>query len=329
MSRLEEIDVSHLSVAECLALAEKQDTDAEDAAVTDPVEGILERLAKSATGVTQVVGEYSLDVGLAQNDEGAPPLQELSRHLSTVSLLSYSAVKNDLLIGLNVGLADMDEETRTSWASFFDGVVSSATPDVVTQQQVSVAALDMQNAIEGYTAALAEEALTKAQEHEDLITECSREYASLEKTTPHTQPRKVITKQFDEEGELNRLVETYQEIEKMLQTLEECVEIQKALSQQQTTGEHRQRYQQLLKKASEEHLGSAGGGVDSSSTGDDIDREKLLEKNAAVEKQVKIALARTVAEHCSSMNTEHVVSPKDSSLKKGDFELIDLGSNYY
>jgi hypothetical protein len=79
MSRLEEIDVSRLSVAECLALAEKQDTDAEDVAVTDPVEGILERLAKSATGVTQVVGEYSLDVGLAQNDEGVAPLQELSR----------------------------------------------------------------------------------------------------------------------------------------------------------------------------------------------------------------------------------------------------------
>ena len=45
--------------------------------------------------------------------------------------------------------------------------------------------------------------------------------------------------------------------------------------------------------------------ADDSDHDDDVDKEKLLEKNAAVEKQVKISLARTVAEHCSSMNTEH------------------------
>ena len=45
MSGLDQVDVSRLSVAECLALAEKQDTDREDAAEADPVEGILERIA--------------------------------------------------------------------------------------------------------------------------------------------------------------------------------------------------------------------------------------------------------------------------------------------
>ena len=57
MSGLDHVDVSRLSVAECLALAEKQDTDREDAAEADPVEGILERIAKSAAGVTQAVSK--------------------------------------------------------------------------------------------------------------------------------------------------------------------------------------------------------------------------------------------------------------------------------
>ena len=34
------------------------------------------------------------------------------------------------------------------------------------------------------------------------------------------------------------------------------------------------------------------------------------------------SLARTVAEHCSSMNTEHSVSKKDASLKAGDFSSL-------
>ena len=41
MEGLQEVDVSRLSVAECLALAEKQDEDREEAAAPDPVEGIL------------------------------------------------------------------------------------------------------------------------------------------------------------------------------------------------------------------------------------------------------------------------------------------------
>eukprot|EP01043_Picozoa_sp_COSAG02_P074164 COSAG02_NODE_14726_length_1242_cov_13.224847_2_plen_107_part_00 len=64
MSGLDQVDVSRLSIAECLALAKKQDTDREDAAEADLVEGILERIAKSAAGVTQAVGECSLDLGL-------------------------------------------------------------------------------------------------------------------------------------------------------------------------------------------------------------------------------------------------------------------------
>jgi len=118
MERLEEVDVSRLSVAECLALAEKQDTDREDAAAQDPVEGILERLAISATQLTQTIKDSSLDLGLATHDGDAAPFQELSRHLSTVSLLSFHAVKAEILVGLNRGLVDMDEETMKSWAAW-------------------------------------------------------------------------------------------------------------------------------------------------------------------------------------------------------------------
>ena len=45
MEGLQEVDVSRLSVAECLALAEKQDTEREEAAAPDPVDGMLGRLA--------------------------------------------------------------------------------------------------------------------------------------------------------------------------------------------------------------------------------------------------------------------------------------------
>ena len=60
----------------------------------------------------------SLDLGLASNSEDAAPLIELSRHLSTVSLLSQNSLKNDILMGLNAGLREMDEKTRESWAAF-------------------------------------------------------------------------------------------------------------------------------------------------------------------------------------------------------------------
>ena len=35
-----------------------------------------------------------------------------------------------------VGLGDVDEETRESWAVFFNDIVESATPDSVTEQHV-------------------------------------------------------------------------------------------------------------------------------------------------------------------------------------------------
>ena len=64
-------------------------------------------------------------------------------------------------------------------------------------------------------------------------------------------------KQFDEDAELERLRRVYEEIEEMLSTLEECVEIQKALSKTQTSGGHHERCQQWVKKAREKHLGTA------------------------------------------------------------------------
>ena len=51
MGGMDQVDVSRLSVAECLALADKQDTDREETERGDPVIGILERIAKSAAGV--------------------------------------------------------------------------------------------------------------------------------------------------------------------------------------------------------------------------------------------------------------------------------------
>jgi hypothetical protein len=42
MGGMDQVDVSRLSVAECLALADKQDTDSEETERGDPVIGILE-----------------------------------------------------------------------------------------------------------------------------------------------------------------------------------------------------------------------------------------------------------------------------------------------
>ena len=46
---MEDVDVSRLSVAECLALAEQQDAEKGTGSIEDPVEKMMERLGRSAT----------------------------------------------------------------------------------------------------------------------------------------------------------------------------------------------------------------------------------------------------------------------------------------
>jgi len=52
---MEGIDVSRLSVAECLALAEQQEDDVETEKKGDPVEDFLGRIAEDAAEVTQLL----------------------------------------------------------------------------------------------------------------------------------------------------------------------------------------------------------------------------------------------------------------------------------
>jgi hypothetical protein len=52
---MEGIDVSRLSVAECLALAEQQETDVEKGRASDPVEDLLGRIAEDAAELTQIL----------------------------------------------------------------------------------------------------------------------------------------------------------------------------------------------------------------------------------------------------------------------------------
>ena len=54
---MEGIDVSRLSVAECLALAEQQENDGEKGKASDPVEDFLGRIAEDAAELTQILGE--------------------------------------------------------------------------------------------------------------------------------------------------------------------------------------------------------------------------------------------------------------------------------
>ena len=61
---MEQVDVSRLSVAECLALAEQQDAEKETGSTEDPVEMMLERLGGSVAEVTHAVRNFSLDLGL-------------------------------------------------------------------------------------------------------------------------------------------------------------------------------------------------------------------------------------------------------------------------
>eukprot|EP01044_Picomonas_judraskeda_P000247 COSAG03_NODE_10_length_23829_cov_21.731395_8_plen_582_part_00 len=315
---MEGIDVSRLSVAECLALAEQQETDVEKGGASDPVEDFLGRIAEDAAELTQILGEAALDLGLAQIETAKQPLRELSRHLGAAAGLAGATIKEDLLESLVGGLGDQEPAARDGWEKFFKEIFEQTPVSAVTTRQVSAAASDLQAAIEIHRAAQTANVLEKAQEHEDLITECAREYAALDKTAKPVGKKAATLKQFDEDAELERLRRVYEEIEEMLSTLEECVEIQKALSKTQTSGGHHERCQQWVKKAREKHLGAA----DTAGKATDETVQETLEKNAAVEKQVKIALARTVAEHCSSMNTEHSVSKKDASLKPGDFSSL-------
>ena len=84
-------------------------------------------------------------------------------------------------------------------------------PTLITEDQVASAANSLHQAVEEHQRETTAKLLVTVQEHEDLITECAREYAALDKET--TGPRQIITKQFDEEAEMKRLVKTYEEIE--------------------------------------------------------------------------------------------------------------------
>ena len=76
---MEGIDVSRLSVAECLALAEQQENDVEKGKASDPVEDFLGRIAEDAAELTQLLGEAAMDLGLAQFETAEAPLREAQR----------------------------------------------------------------------------------------------------------------------------------------------------------------------------------------------------------------------------------------------------------
>ena len=92
---MEGIDVSRLSVAECLALAEQQESDVEKGGgASDPVEDFLGRIAEDAAELTQILGEAALDLGLAQIETAEAPLKELSRHLGAAAELTGATIKS-------------------------------------------------------------------------------------------------------------------------------------------------------------------------------------------------------------------------------------------
>ena len=93
---MESVDVSRLSVAECLALAEQQDAEKVTGSVEDPVERMMERLGRSATEVTLAIRNFSLDLGLGLTGASAAPLNELSRHLSSAAVLGQDVLKQEL-----------------------------------------------------------------------------------------------------------------------------------------------------------------------------------------------------------------------------------------
>ena len=112
---MEGIDVSRLSVAECLALAEQQENDVEKGKASDPVEDFLGRIAEDAAELTQILGEAALDLGLAQIETAEAPLRELSRHLGAAAEFAGATVKRELLESLVGGLGDQEPDARAGW----------------------------------------------------------------------------------------------------------------------------------------------------------------------------------------------------------------------
>ena len=138
---MEKIDVSRLSVAECLALAEQQDADKQTGSTVDPVETMLEMIGGSAAGVTHAVRNFSLDLGLGMTGETSEaPLNELSRHMSSAAVLGQEALKQELLAGLRTALENMDEENARHWEEHFTRVFDGAEPVLITEGQVAAAA---------------------------------------------------------------------------------------------------------------------------------------------------------------------------------------------
>ena len=59
----------------------------------------------SAAWVTQTIKDSCLDLGLATDDEDAAPFQELSRHLSTVSLDREKLLEKNAAVEKQVKIA--------------------------------------------------------------------------------------------------------------------------------------------------------------------------------------------------------------------------------
>ena len=136
---MEGIDVSRLSVAECLALAEQQENDVEKGKASDPVEDFLGRIAEDAAELTQILGEAALDLGLAQIETAEAPLRELSRHLGAAAEFAGATVKRELLESLVDGLGDQepDAHAHAGWEKFFRETLERTPVSAVTTRQVS------------------------------------------------------------------------------------------------------------------------------------------------------------------------------------------------
>ena len=135
---MEGIDVSRLSVAECLALAEQQENDGEKGKASDPVEDFLDRIAEDAAELTQLLGEAALDLGLAQIETAKAPLKELSRHLGAAAGLAGATLKEDLLASLVGGLDDQEDDARAGWEKFFKEIFEQTPVSAVTTRHGEV-----------------------------------------------------------------------------------------------------------------------------------------------------------------------------------------------
>ena len=249
----ERVDVSRLSVAECMALGGGAGEPAKEEGLQGKLEKLVQEIGLEVDGV-----DRHLHTGLEDPERTQPtdPRGVLEEALNKTADITAVQLKIGILERLETGLGQIEltEEQRTEWREFLTQIIDGGAPDRTPEETVSQIAGELEVSIQTNLEWERDERRTKWEELHDLATAAAQDY----RTGAAKLPARRRGTPFDEAAEQAKVREVFARIEECLRTLQECRQIQIALQTQQTKTQHSVEFK-VMKGAS-----GAAAGSDSS-----------------------------------------------------------------